>query len=290
MTSYIGDLERGGAQIASIRHFPLTDTSDAIAAWTVDSKSGILVSNRSGHFALYKQPLDGDTAAPLVPEGYGRDPKATPDGRSLIYLGPASDSNGGCCSQPQPLMQIGLNGGSARTLFIARPWTLLMCAHPPSQLCAVAEPSSDGKQAIVTAIDQEKGRGSELARYGIEPNENDWWTALSPDGSLLATTPSTAGPIKIISLRGQPSYEIALPAWGDVFSFAWAADQKGLFVTVGKRHDMTILYVDLKGKTFPLWQSLGTTGETLGVPSPDGRHLAMQTWTTSGNIWMLENF
>jgi hypothetical protein len=39
-----------------------------------------------------------------------------------------------------------------------------------------------------------------------------------------------------------------------------------------------------------LWKSQGVTGATELAPSPDGRHLALQTWTTNGNIWMLENF
>jgi hypothetical protein len=33
----------------------------------------------------------------------------------------------------------------------------------------------------------------------------------------------------------------------------------------------------------------GGTG-TYGVPSPDGRHLAMQKMTVEGNLWMMENF
>ena len=46
----------------------------------------------------------------------------------------------------------------------------------------------------------------------------------------------------------------------------------------------------IDGNAQPMWVALGATGETLASPSPDGRHLALQTWTNNGNLWMLENF
>ena len=54
--------------------------------WTPDSKTIILVSNRSGQFGIYKQFLDSDMAEPLVTQGYGRDPRMSPDGKSVVYL------------------------------------------------------------------------------------------------------------------------------------------------------------------------------------------------------------
>jgi hypothetical protein len=51
-----------------------------------------------------------------------------------------------------------------------------------------------------------------------------------------------------------------------------------------------VLYVDLKGSSHLLWEDKGGSGETLVAPSPDGRYLAMQGWTISGNMVMLENF
>jgi hypothetical protein len=29
---------------------------------------------------------------------------------------------------------------------------------------------------------------------------------------------------------------------------------------------------------------------TYAIPSPDGRHLAIKSWTLDSNIWMMENF
>jgi hypothetical protein len=69
-----------------------------------------------------------------------------------------------------------------------------------------------------------------------------------------------------------------------------AADGKGLFVTVGVRGGRDLLHVDLQGNSQLLWENLGGSGETLAVASPDGRHLALNGWTTDGNLWMMENF
>jgi len=38
-----------------------------------------------------------------------------------------------------------------------------------------------------------------------------------------------------------------------------------------------------------LWEDKGGLG-TYAVPSPDGRHVAMQGFTEDANIWMMENF
>jgi hypothetical protein len=50
------------------------------------------------------------------------------------------------------------------------------------------------------------------------------------------------------------------------------------------------LHVDLQGNAHALWENTGGSAETLAHPSPDGRHLALDGWTTSGNVWMMEDF
>ena len=51
-----------------------------------------------------------------------------------------------------------------------------------------------------------------------------------------------------------------------------------------------LLYVNLQGNARVLWRNPGASGETLAHPSPDGRHLAIQTWVASGNMWIMEDF
>jgi Tol biopolymer transport system component len=166
----------------------------------------------------------------------------------------------------------------------------MSCARPPSDLCAIAEPTEDRKQVIVSVLDAFKGRGVELTRFAVDPVANDWWFDLSPDGARIAATPSTAGPIYIYSRRGQPTKRIEVKGWSNVQTFAWAADNKSLFVVAGVKGGRVVLHTDLEGNTHQLWEDVGGTGETVATPSPDGRHLAVQGWTTSGNMWMLQNF
>ena len=52
---------------------------------------------------------------------------------------------------------------------------------------------------------------------------------------------------------------------------------------------MTLLYVDLKGHATAVWDQKGNP-TTWGVPSPDGRQLAVTSLTVDSNVWMIENF
>jgi serine/threonine protein kinase len=289
MTSYVADLPASEMRFLKLKHFPLTDSSDGVTDWTADSKAVIVVSNRNGHYGIYKQSVDEDTAQPLVTEGYGRNPRVTPDGKWILYLGPV-ENGGSIGAGPEPVMRVAIDGGPSQRLFTARPWSLLNCARSPSDLCAIVEPTDDRKEAVVTAIDLFRGRGPELARFALDPSENGWFADLSPDGTRIATTKTPAGPIDILSLRGRPVQPIRVKDWSNLLEFTWAADGKGLYVVAGLRGGHVLLYVDLQGNAHPLWESAGASGETIAKPSPDGRHLAIQTWTTNGNMWMMENF
>jgi Tol biopolymer transport system component len=55
----------------------------------------------------------------------------------------------------------------------------------------------------------------------------------------------------------------------------------------------SILRVDIPGAqryAKVLWQYKGSSGLIAGVPSPDGRHLAIHASATNSNVWMLEGF
>jgi serine/threonine protein kinase len=287
LTSYMSDLAADDRRLLRLRHFPLSESSDGIADWTPDSKAIILASNRTGKFALYKQALDEDTAEALVTEEYGRNPRATPDGKWVLYL---ARTGAPPASVPEPVMRVSINGGPSETLFTAGPDSLITCARAPSDLCVIAGVSDDRKQAIVTALDPLKGRGPELTRFAVDPNQDTWWLDLSPDGTQIAATRSASGPIIVFSLNGEVIREIHVKGWTNLLAFSWAADRKSLFVVVGIRGGRVVLHVDLQGNANVLWENLGGSGETLATPSPDGRRLALQAWTTNGNMWLVQHF
>ena len=296
LTSYVADLSVSGTRILRLRRFSLNQSSEGAADWTADSKAIILVSNRSGRFALYKQALNQDTAEPLVTEGYRRDPHATPDGKWVLYLGinqtvepgvpPPSLSR----TETNPVMRVAIDGGPPQMLFTAKPWSLITCAKSPSTLCVIAEPTGDRKQEIISVLDPLKGRGPELTRFALDPNDDRWFSDLSPDGTRVAATRTPTGPIYILSLRGQPTQQIQVKGWSNLENVKWAAHGNSLLVAAGRRGRKTVLHVDFQGNAQALWENAGASGETIGMTSPDGRHLAMQGWTQDGNMWMLENF
>lgn len=289
MTSYIADLVAGGTRIFQPKHFPLSESSEAVVDWAPDNNSVLLISNRSGHFGIYRQSLEQDIAEPVVSEGYGRNPRVTPDGENIFYLGPPE--NGAKIGKgPEPVMRVSVTGGPSQRLFTAKRWSLLTCPRSRSALCVIGEPSEDGKQLVVTAIDPLKGRGTELFRFALVANDDNWCLDLSPDGSHIAAIRTLAGPIYILSLRGEVVKQFQVKGWSNLLSLIWAADGKGLFITSGIRTGREVLHVDLQGNAHALWENTGGSAETLAHPSPDGRHLALDGWTTNGNIWMMENF
>jgi len=286
-TSFLADLAEGGTRILRPRHFPLSENSEGVADWTPDSKAIFFI--RPGSHGIYRQSLNQDIAEPVVTEGYGRNLRVTPDGKSIVYLG-IGEKGAPPGKGPEPVTRASVTGGPSQRLFIARPWSLLTCARSPSGFCVIGEPIEDGKQMAVTVLDPTKGRGRELFRFALVANDDSWYLDLSPDGARVAATRTSAGPIYILSLSGQVLQQVRVKGWSNLQSLIWAADGKSLFVTAGIRNGREVLHVDLHGNAHALWENTGGSAETLSHPSPDGRHLAFDGWTTNGNMWLLENF
>ena len=72
-------------------------------------------------------------------------------------------------------------------------------------------------------------------------------------------------------------------------SLDWAIDGRGFYVGSCTPAG-ALLFVDFSGRTDELWKSVAVWGlGSRGIPSPDGRYLALLGWTTDNNVWMLEN-
>jgi Tol biopolymer transport system component len=118
--------------------------------------------------------------------------------------------------------------------------------------------------------------------------------ALSPDGSTFALSREYQPEIhiRLLSLSGGSDREITVKSWPGVSmrSLYWSPDGKGLYCGSLAFRGPTILYVDLKGNARVMWQFKGSAAPTWGVPSPNGRYLAMRNTLTTSNMWMLEGF
>jgi serine/threonine protein kinase len=289
--SYLADLENGGRRLVNVRPFSL-EGEDFIQDWTADSKTVILSLNRGDHYALHKQSLNSDTQEPIVISAPGLIEMASmsPDGKWVIAQ---VRSIPGGNSVPVELMRVPITGGSPELIFSMPEYSSSSCARPPSNLCAVAEQSEDHKQMIITSFDPIKGRGPELARldlspeYQTNPNNSMSWN-ISPDGTRLVAERGTEGPIEIRSLGDQQIQVIRAKELNHMRIPQWAADGKGLFVCNATNSGNEVWHVDLNGNAKVLQGS--NSGNCWVLPSPDGRHLALNDSKLSANMWIMENF
>jgi hypothetical protein len=183
-------------------------------------------------------------------------------------------------------MRVPITGGSPELIFPMR-GDGPSCARPPSTLCAFSEESVDRRQLSFSAFDPVKGRGPELMRVDKDPASSYDWN-LSPDGTRIVFMRGGSSLLEIRSLRGRPPQAIHVKGMTDMGVSAWAADGNGIFIYNRTKEVCSLLHVDLQGNAKVLWKSDGFNCG--GMPSPDGRHLAIHDTKTSSNLWMLENF
>jgi Tol biopolymer transport system component len=209
--------------------------------------------------------------------------RISPDGQWLLYLVfPKQDDVSG----PVQLFRIPVAGGPPQLVLNASLYGWPSCASSAS-ICDIAERTPDGRQLVFTALDPLKGRGRELARYDIDPAV-DYNHVLSPDGSRIAIVKRSEGAIHVLSTAGGPQKVIEVKGWSSLENVDWTADGKGLIVASPVQAGHALLHVDLDGNAQMLWQQAQNL-EIYGVPSPDGRHLAILGWTLNSNLWIIEN-
>jgi Tol biopolymer transport system component len=166
------------------------------------------------------------------------------------------------------------------------------CARAPASLCVVVEPTPDEKHLTLTALDPLKGRGNVLRTIEKEPGANYFDSRLSFDGSTFAipVNGKAGSHIRLISIPGGPDREITLKGWPNVSAVEWSPDSKGLYCGSASNEGRTLFYVDLKGNTRVLWQSKEGVGTVFGLPSPDGRYIAVEATAFHSTVWMLAGF
>jgi len=163
------------------------------------------------------------------------------------------------------------------------------CARSPANLCLSDEASIDHKRLAFIASDPVRGGQREVMTIDIDPaGIYDW--DLAPDRSRVAIENAVdyEGHIRILPLAGGAAQDVRVKGWGALHSMDWAADGKGFFASTLSGQGATLLHIDLQGRAHALWTQ--TAGATWGVPSPDGKKLAIAGATVQRNVWMIENF
>jgi len=162
------------------------------------------------------------------------------------------------------------------------------CSNQSANLCVYGILAPDQKTLIVKSFDSVSGKGGEVMRIDVA---GDFHWSLSPDGSQVGVvnTGWRDSQIRFLPVRGGATRTITIDGFVYLRSFDWASDSKSVFVGTSGPWGSTLLRVDLKGNAKPIWQRT-TPGYIWGVPSPDGKHLAMMGTSSDANVWMIDNF
>src|SRR5271157_461369 len=286
----IGQLSAGGTRMSPPRRLTNDEAFGFPSAWTPDSKAVLINSQRNGAMRIFKQAMGQDSAELLVtgPQSVVL-PRLSPDGAWILYVESPKTTAGP--SLPDRLMRFPVAGGVPQFVLETRSWQSYWCARAPASLCEITESSQDQKQLIITAFDPLKGRGRVLRTIDKDPTT--WYPdALSPDGATLAISKhgEVEIHIRLLSLSGGSDRDITVKGWPNSTGLDWSPDGKGLYSGSASPQGRTLLYVDLKGNARVLWQYRGAGAEIWGIPSPDGRYMAIRGGALSSNVWMVEGF
>jgi len=281
---YISEFSAKTGKANTPKRLTLDEADDRPFDWTPDSKAVLLISDRTGKANIFRQRISETSAEMLV---LGPEEKeicrVSPDGTQVLYLTNIDEKD---TAKTNHIMRAPLNGGAPQMVVAAPGIGNIACSRAPASFCAYSQQSST--RMAFTEFDPVNGNAREVAKLQEQTGNMNW--GLSPDGKLIAVTKSGDKRIRLLSMAGQATREIVVKNWSAYSSVDWAADSKGLFVTsnpTGWRS--SLLYVDLAGNAHELWQ-VQSASPSWGIPSRDGKYLAIPAPTTSSNVWMVENF
>jgi eukaryotic-like serine/threonine-protein kinase len=283
-TVYMADLDSTGTEVLRSRHFTLDERNSTPVDWTPDGQYLLFASKRNGNPALFRQHWDSDTEERIQAPGTAETGRLSPDGSWLIQQVAAQQAK---YAGELQLIRTPPMSGPTEAFSKVRPGTQLSCARLPSTRCVIAEPTEDHRYGIVTLMDPLRGRGAELAHFVLDPKFN-WIGRISNDGSRFAVITEPAGPIRILSLRGKPERDIPARELKSKGQLQWASRGQGLYLTNAVKGGSDLYYVDIiQGYTKKLWHN-DSGFLPVALPSPDGRHLAIQGASLDENMWLME--
>jgi len=284
---FVAELQAGNTKMSVPRKLMLTTAYNVPTSWTSDSKMVVFTSNRNGRWGIFKQGWNSDSAEMVFStDGYPY-ARVSPDGKWIIYYEQRSNR-----LKSMNLMRIPISGGTPQ-LILTSSIIDYRCARAPAMMCAFDETSSDGKRLVFTGFDPVSGSTWKLPPFDIEPNAAYTWD-LSPDGTRIAITRIGSHSIQLITLNGSQQSEIAWSGSSGIghwSGFDWSSDGTGIFMTHQSPFGsfVTSLYfIALDGKVHLLWNPKSYLG-TFGVPSPDGRRIALHAEEIDSNMWAVEN-
>jgi eukaryotic-like serine/threonine-protein kinase len=291
----IGDLANNGSRLLNPRRLTLDDYFNEPFAWTADSREVIFFSERGENPGIYRQALDGGAPRVVTSSSTLRANDRmvlSPDGSWVVF---AAWTNSSSPKSQASLYRVPVNGGARQLLFEVKgdydPYDLA-CTSRAANFCAFGSMADDGREMVITGFDPGTGQRKELLRVPAVPTWTRW--APSPDGSQVATMQANengTGRIRFIPLHGGQAREFTIQGYSHLSSVDWQPDSKGIFSGCwGPNNVATLVHIDLDGNVRPIWQTPEHPYNIWGIPSPDGRYIAMAGGSTDANVWMIDNF
>ena len=279
---WVAGLEAGNTRLVNPRRLTLDDRNDRPFGWTADSRAVLFGSNRSGTADILTQDALREAAPQTLAGGPGSQnlARATADGKWVLFID---------AGPPRRLMRVAAAGAMPEEVAKAQNITAIRCGLATSTPCIVEETGPNG--AIARLLDPIRGSGETLFRR--PPGTSDSAPAPGFDRFAYVVPPKPGAPrntIQIVNRAGVPQGQVTATGATMLNSLDYAADGRGFFTSdystdLGAR----LLYVSLSGATSVLWHNRASF-RTWGVPSPDGKWLAMLGATQESNVWVLDGF
>jgi DNA-binding winged helix-turn-helix (wHTH) protein/Tol biopolymer transport system component len=291
---YVGDLNYPGPALKDVKRLTRDTRSDFPHSFDAHGEVVYFESNRvEPYYHIFRQRIDSPAAEMLTVGGDAQIlPAMMPDGKTLIYEGrpegeseaePSGHFESGVWVPERLIYRANADGSDARLVWKEHELDEWRCPLVSGTNCVLRQ--TDGHQMFIFyLLDPVTGKGRELARSKYTPAiYGDW--ALSPDGAVAAIPNHDAQSptIRLLRLDGTGGErEIKVRQASQLWGISWSPDSNGFFAEARTAAQHWLEYIQLSGQVHVLRE---TTGNTWGVPSPDGKKLAFVDTTIERNVF-----
>ena len=278
---YVAAFDAQAARLDTPRLLSPSNFDDRVTAWAPDNRSVIFSSKRGEYWNLYEQATDGGSPKLLVANDNDKDyVRVTGDGRWLLFKESKSLAPP---TEVVRIMRAAIEGGLAEEIYASEGNPAAQCSI--SGGCIVYD--HHGDKAIISSLDPSRGKGAALATVPITGSGY-----ILPNGTEFAYIVEQDQPrnhIRVISFRGRRPEDIVVRGATFLDNLDPLPDGSG-WLSVDHTPDRSeLLFITRDGRSHVLWAPDRTTVDS-AIPSRDGKHLAIETDTPGGNVWMMSDF
>jgi hypothetical protein len=175
-----------------------------------------------------------------------------------------------------------IEGGIAEEIYASAGTAYPQCSLAKG--CIVYEWRAGYDNAVISVLDPIRGKGATLATIPMT-----WSGYILLDGTEFAYLVEQARPhnhIRIISFEGKPATDIFVRGVGDLENLDPLPDGSGWLSVNHTAMGSELVQITRDGTSHVLWAPERMAVDSAMV-SRDGKHLAIWTITTTGNVWLM---